>query len=260
MWLPLTCMECSMTHLVGGDDRERRETTWIPCELTDDGVYQATCPAGHQIRAVLQDLKHEILFECGAVAMLVGFHREAVTSFHVALERFLEFAMRVLLRVHGVPDAAVDTAWNQVAKQSERQLGALLFLYLLDFKTPFPTIDDGSGLRNKVIHSGYLPNRDESFRYGRHVFDLIETTQLQLEQKHRHVFDAVARAPLFEGHRRLHAAGDAIQPSGDKWRGPSSMALMTALSHNVERTAPRDFEAAMAGIRERLPWYGHSAD
>lgn len=246
MWIHLTCMKC---------ETERKES--ILCEIEDDGVYRAECRHGHKILSVLQNLKYEILFESGATAMLVGFRREAVASFYVALERFLEFGIRVLLRYQSVPDVDVNKAWSGMANQSQRQLGAFLLAYLMVFKEPFQRIEDLAELRNKIVHQGYIPTRDEAKGFGRRVFDIIESTQLRLQKGLPEAFEMVSRTRSMEGHRKLQEAGDVPVQEDGGWSWGTTHYIGTALSPIVTRERPRSFDDAIQEIERRLPWYGH---
>lgn len=80
-------------------------------------------------------------------------------------------------------------AWNPISKLSERQLGAFLFLYLLENKKPLePLILDAkpeldgrsrgdtptwSAFRNNVIHKGYIPPAIEVLEYGNLVYQFM---------------------------------------------------------------------------------------
>jgi hypothetical protein len=62
----------------------------------DDGVVHLECTRGHKTIQLIQSAKFEILMESGAAALLNGFTLEACASFSAALERFYEFALRVM--------------------------------------------------------------------------------------------------------------------------------------------------------------------
>jgi len=66
-------------------------------DLTADGVYLDKCREGHTIKLILRNVSYQVLFESGIMALLSGFHLQAVSSIATALERFFEFAIRVLL-------------------------------------------------------------------------------------------------------------------------------------------------------------------
>jgi len=61
------------------------------------------------------------------VAFLCGFHREAVTSAAVALERFHEFLCFVLWNHIGVAHEVASAAWKPNSRRSEKQAGMLVF-------------------------------------------------------------------------------------------------------------------------------------
>jgi hypothetical protein len=54
--------------------------------------------------------------------------------FTSSIERFHEFAIPCFLLHDSVPEAQVTAAWSEVKNQSERQLGAFIFLWLSEFE------------------------------------------------------------------------------------------------------------------------------
>src|ERR1044071_933815 len=113
MRIPMSCWDCSWAEIEAEEAedealRARGETpperkpgrplnpdNWYLADIEQDNAYVETCRKGHEMRMTLQSVRYELLFESGIVAMLVGFHREAVSSIAAALERFYEFAIEV---------------------------------------------------------------------------------------------------------------------------------------------------------------------
>lgn len=56
-----------------------------------------------------------MLFEIALNAIVDGYQREAVSSFAASIERFYEFAIRVLTRTSQVPRDIIESAWKAVA-------------------------------------------------------------------------------------------------------------------------------------------------
>lgn len=177
MKLLLNCVHCLV------DDQS---TNLVDVDLRDDGFYELTCSKGHRSANLLQNQKYQLLFESGALALLDGHTREAVSGFASALERFLEFYIKVICLEHNIAYEDVENCWKDVKKQSERQLGAFIFLYLLETEQPTQFLKkrvtrignesrDIQAFRNDVIHAGYIPTHDEVVQYGEHVFDTIES-------------------------------------------------------------------------------------
>src|SRR5580704_6209511 len=88
--------------------------------IREDGLYTGKCPNGHDLLLATQTLPHEMLFEIALNAITDGYNREAVSSFAASMERFFEFAIRVIANKHSVPSNVLADAWKIVAKQSER--------------------------------------------------------------------------------------------------------------------------------------------
>ncbi len=169
MRLPFTCMKCTF----GGDGNGHPPYPKY-VELRDDGRYEFTCEKGHTTVTVLQEQKFEVLFDLGAYAILDGYYREGVASFTSSLERFYEFFIKAALFEDGLEEAAVAEAWKQVSSQSERQLGAFIFLYLKCFsEKPALLRQKQIKFRNEVIHKGKIPSRNEAVEYGQEVLDAI---------------------------------------------------------------------------------------
>jgi hypothetical protein len=158
-------------------------------------VYELTCRFGHETVIIIQNSQFEIIFESGISALKDGYFREAVFNFAVALERFYEYSIVYILRNKIVDPhtyqlieaglAHYQTLWATMSKQSERQLGAFYILYLNEFEEAPPVFNKSwltknTGLqlklngkavettefRNKVVHQGYIPTKEEAVLYG----------------------------------------------------------------------------------------------
>lgn len=200
-------------------------------ELSDNGIHLLTClRCGQKYCVYLRKQKFEMLFDLATRALLDGYGREAVASFAAALERFFEFYVRVFV----LEQAAVknedfqetlvrfDASWRHVASQSERQLGMFALAYLLrEGKEPEFLVPKlmGTDFRNRVIHRGYLPRREEIDDYAAKVFALIDrllnelgTATAQAEMWQAHQYDThIKKLPsntiaVFEEHAGMFRA------------------------------------------------------
>jgi len=153
-------------------------------EFRDDGRYEIKCSFGHETTTVLQQQKFEILFDIGAYAILDGYYREAVSSFTSSLERFYEFALRVFLEKDSKSDKLFQSCWKKVGSQSERQLGAFVFLWASNFNdAPDILSNPQVSFRNDVIHKGRIPTRDEAIQYGDSVLNVLRPKMLAMLAK-----------------------------------------------------------------------------
>ncbi|WP_201322957.1 hypothetical protein [Pseudanabaena sp. lw0831] len=163
-------------------------------EIRDDGLYSSTCNKGHTTLTVVQQQKFEILFEFGAMALLDGYPREAITSIAASLERFYEFYITVTCMKHNIELVNLEKTWKHVSAQSERQFGGYLFTYLVDHQGSEPPVIDNDKpnlldtsrgntknwkeFRNAVVHKGYIPSVNDTLAYGNivyhHLYDLIK--------------------------------------------------------------------------------------
>ena len=96
--------------------------------ISDDLICRFTCDNGHEVMVPLQDVRFEVLAQTGANAIVDGYYREAVASFTASLERFFEFYLSVVANERDVAKDRWTNAWKLVSNQSERQLGAVIFV------------------------------------------------------------------------------------------------------------------------------------
>lgn len=177
MKLLMPCMACFQE--LGQPTNE-----FASLEFRDDGRYEICCSRGHKSVTVLQQQKFEILFDIGANAILDGYYREAVSSFTSSLERFYEFCIKVLCKKSGIKTDVFSTAWKQIANQSERQLGAFLFLWASEFgEVPQLLSSNDAGFRNSVIHKGKIPTKEEALEYGNTILAIIRPKNVQLRSE-----------------------------------------------------------------------------
>jgi hypothetical protein len=143
-------------------------------EVLDNSVYVFTCPRGHTTASAMREPKYQILFDIGVFAIIDGYYGEAVRTFAASLERFYEFAVRVMARRANVTEAALDAGWMHISKQSERQLGGYVVAYLMTHGTQPPLLQSKwVELRNDVIHRGRIPTSGEATNYGDQVACVI---------------------------------------------------------------------------------------
>ena len=136
-------------------------------EYSDSGRYEFQCSAGHQSVTVLQQEKFEVLFQIGTNAILDGYYREAVSSFTASMERFFEFCIKLFSEAQDLDKDIYAKSWKHVSSQSERQLGAFVFLWSIVMgESPNLLPNSQVSFRNKVIHKGLIPSRDQAIKYG----------------------------------------------------------------------------------------------
>jgi len=156
------------------DDIENADMALV--EPNSAGFYKFTCSKGHQSFHVPQESDFEILFEIGCYAIVDGYYREAVSTFSAALERFYEFYLNLVYRKKKIDKDFYIKSWKEVSNQSERQLGAFIFAWLLENKeNPEVLRQKQREFRNDVIHKGFIPSRDQAVNFGQAVLDLISS-------------------------------------------------------------------------------------
>src|SRR4030095_14773427 len=103
----------------------------VHLQINDDNVYEFTCSKGHKNALIHQEEKFELLFESAVYAITDGYFREAVSSMASSIERLYEFAIKVIAVKNGIDLPLLRNSWKQINNQSERQIGAFIFLYLI---------------------------------------------------------------------------------------------------------------------------------
>lgn len=251
MRLPISCMEC---FRVDGHPSD----VAISVELRDDGLYTATCPKGHVTVTAIQEQKFEVLFDLGAMALLDGYTREAVSSIAASLERFFEYYVLVVSLKHGITYEQFRNAWNPISSSSERQLGAFLFIYLLENKKALeplvldakPQLDGRSRgdtpawstFRNNVIHKGYIPSEAEVIEYGNLVYQFIYRLIGELKVSAAGSMDKATFHHLARGHGA--AGGQQV----------STMSVPTLISLVRAQGAAPHLRDALPGLEKYRRW------
>ncbi len=214
-------------------------------EMQDNNVYRSTCPSGHENVIHVQNQKFELLFDSGALALLDGYPREAVSSLAASLERFYEFFIRVKLGRRKAPHDALAKTWKLVRSQSERQLGAFLFLYLLENNKVINfDIQKYTEFRNKVIHQGYIPSTQE-------VIDVAE----QMLAFMRDVLDELQAEDQEIVHEMFFQEATKVAVSNTNNAKIATAAIPTILGlHIAQESRPKTFADALAGLRRWRPY------
>lgn len=155
-------------HLCSGIDAKQFTITVSP---SNEGVYEVTCPKGHSFRIDVLSHHFQKLFENGIHALSDQYFIESFVSFVTCYERFIEYFLNIIFLSKGTPHTVFKEGWKELAKQSERQLGAFILIHLQEFGKKAILINPE--LRNKVIHQGYLPTEQDCIKFGNGVLNFI---------------------------------------------------------------------------------------
>ncbi len=162
------CLKCDENNQFKGD------LEWIVLQINDDSIYSRKCKNGHDNLFIHTNEKHELLFESACQAIVDGYYKEAASSIASSLERLYEYSIRVISYKNEIESDSINLSWNEMKKQSERQLGAFIFLYLQTFKKKAPLLSNKQiEFRNDTIHKGYFPTYDEVVDFGEAVLKII---------------------------------------------------------------------------------------
>ena len=193
------CMQCQI-------DFGRPSFEPFMADYFDDGIALIECSAGHKTALMVQSQKFEMLLDSGATALLEGFTLEACASFAAALERLYEFGLRVVFVGRGIPDDLFDGMFSEMARQSERQLGAFLLLHTLEFGSAYKPKLSISAFRNAVIHKGVIPTVAEARGFCSEVYEAIYSIFGTIRTKYGDGIQSVVMKEL--GKRRAKLPSD----------------------------------------------------
>jgi len=169
MKLLINCQKCLSDESIPLSERSKYQN------YNESGQYDYTCSKGHVTAGILLNNKFEILFDMGVHAILDGYYREAVVNFTSCLERFYEYAIKIISHSHDVNYQEIDEAWRPIKSQSERQLGAYIFIYFQTFKKVPNTLNQKwTTYRNNVIHKGEITNKKKAMEYGNLILKIIQ--------------------------------------------------------------------------------------
>lgn len=205
---------CVICFKAGQPHRDRGEKVPIvlwPGKMSDDGFVLVQCNQRHETVIVYDARKYELLLDSACLALIDNYDREAVSGFAAALERAYEFFVRVVCRAKQVERDTFDQTWKLLSAQSERQLGAFLFLYALEVRAPYRVDRKQVEFRNKVIHAGYIPNREEVHSYGDYVFGCCRDLIQILKEKHERSLAEEIKCELTERHAKAPKGVPTLQ-------------------------------------------------
>ncbi len=234
--IPIICPRCL-------PDDFHSDNSIAALEFRDDGRYVVTCPNGHKSVMILQQQKFEVLFEIGGYAIIDGYYREAVSSFTSSLERFYEFVMMAILLDKGISPDTFKQTWKLIERQSPRQLGAFIFIYLAEFGVP-PTLLSRSKMdfRDEVVHQGKIPSREEALKYGQAILDVVRPILKQISIK----FPKGVQQTVFQHLHDCRSSTDDACPV-------STMGISTILSLSVATPGydERSLEEALKDLKRK---------
>ncbi|MDV3434329.1 hypothetical protein R1H25_02560 [Stenotrophomonas sp. C2852] len=212
-------------------------------EYNDSGVFHLACDQGHQSVTVLQQNRFELLFEIACNAINDGYYREAVSSFAASLERFYEYAIRVMLKDADTSPDVFSKSWKEVSNQSERQLGAFIFLWAACFGEKPGILDqdkqgDWPKFRNRVVHKGAIPSKEEAILFGEKIHRVIAPLRSSLSHK---MADACA-AVMLEALREM-------TPKDHK--GPVATASVNFFMRDSNGVPAKDLRGHLALLKEQ---------
>ena len=150
-------------------------------------AYEIKCNKGHISIAIQQAFKFEILFDMACICYLNKDYISAVQHCATAIERFHECFVQSIWFSDDKPFNELEESykiyWKQVKNYSERQLGSFYSLYLKKYqKLEYDITSKQAKFRNSVVHSGYICNESEAYKYIELSYNYIHTILKQIHQ------------------------------------------------------------------------------
>ena len=211
-------------------------------DVLDAGYVPIRCAAGHRSFAMLQQQKYELLFDLGALAFLDGYYHEAVATIAASIERFYEYHVRVFAHSRDIKPETFAPAWKDMAKQSERQIGAYVLANALEGRVDALPPQKRVELRNKVVHQGYLPTRPEALEYGEWALRYLLDKRSFLEE----TYPKECQKMTFE---TLANARAAAKKAGEPDERGSTMGMPTSVTVDAGgEWKDRTFQAALDNL------------
>jgi hypothetical protein len=191
-----TCMEC-LQELGHPND----EITLQP--YYEDRIAYFTCSRGHKSALLVQSPKFEVLLESGANALADGYTLEAAASFSAALERFYEFCLQVFCKHRKFPQNVYEQMFKEMARQSERQIGAFMVLYAAELCVAYIPNKKITEIRNSVIHKGQIPTPEKAAEFCEMIYKEVHSLSKILLEKYSDSWNQVIGCDLMERTKQL---------------------------------------------------------
>ncbi|QWG93277.1 hypothetical protein [Bacillus toyonensis] len=179
------CEQCIRFNQLNPSNDQDFQFYKVP--VNEEGVYNFICYRGHETKAISPYEKYQILFQMGANALLEGNYFESVGCFIASVERFREWTIKFIWYLNGINEQKSDDLWKKHFKNfSERQLGAFSAMFIDHFKEPPLIFDDKQNkFRNNVLHKGIIPTKDETYKFGKYVFEYLRSIQKTIYLKYK---------------------------------------------------------------------------
>ena len=167
------CLESQSLEHLSNDPVDYAIQKFYPLPVSESCVYEFVCDNGHLNEKKDVRQKFQILLVSGTSAIMDGYLREGILSYHSALERFLEFCIKVWAVKLDIDHEKFEKIWARFKNSSERQLGAFSMIYLFQYDKIPECISDLSKFRNRINHQGYFPSLNETYSYCDKVLKFI---------------------------------------------------------------------------------------
>lgn len=161
---------------------DKNSVVWAVGEIQADLVAICRCPIDHvTICGLMHDL-FDVLFTSGILAYTHGFFSESVMSFTASLERAFELFIRLNLAKAEISLKSIDSFWNEIKNQSERQYGSFCSAYLMTTNEIWKADQKQISFRNNVIHKGYIATSSEAKKYAEYILKCLNKIMKNIKE------------------------------------------------------------------------------
>ena len=140
----------------------------------NDGLIKYKCRNGHDNYTYILNNKFELLYDSAIISYYGDNYRECVTNLASCLESFYEYIIRLILYSKNRKSILEIEKFNKkINSRSECREGVFLGMCKVYFDKNFFINDKYKNLRNKVVHNGMFPSKDDAFNFAKYTFDFI---------------------------------------------------------------------------------------
>lgn len=168
----LPCMQCFSQSV---ENKGLPSLTFCRCFIEPTKTISFTCPYGHINKVASQSFPFVWLLRWAFIDFTEEDYAGAMQNFPAALERFIEFAYKVIQYAKGLSVDQINSRWKTLSNKSSKQRIAFIKVYKSVFRSlPFDNrkFEKMASIRNAAAHRG-IRDRKSTKAYGEFVIEVI---------------------------------------------------------------------------------------
>lgn len=137
-------------------------------------VFQVKCHNSHRHNFQFQGSLYEVMLDSACLSIYDGYYRSAILDCESAYERFREYFVKRCLIHQKIGKKSIKNLWQSIDNNSEAQIGAYnLLLTMNNIEIPNELNHERKRLRNKYLHGGSIPSKQDAIDYMNLVIETI---------------------------------------------------------------------------------------